>query len=820
MFTETRHRKAKEIFHKAISLDEGKRQLYLEQACPGDERLMQEVTQMLASDLKADALWEAEIQNEIAKRLTLVYEADSFDGTSGKLLNNRYQIESLLGEGSIGTVYRALDLQINSRPVAIKLLREQRYKSNNQKTDEWLKQKFLQEAEALSRVRHPGVIMVLDKGELADGRPFFVMEWVEGRPLRDAVKPYGMDFEQVSILVQQIGQALTAVHNKQVFHRDLKPDNIMLQSLGDGEEQAKLIDFGIAKVKDSEIGKETSITMVVGTLLYLAPEQINNQTVSAATDTYALGVIVYEMLTGRLPFNPEALDLRNAMAQLYELQQVPLQVKPCTLRASLPEAAEEAILKALSFDPTKRHQRARDFGEELAQALRNHKTTNYKEIEGSYQPLEEMKPQLAHILFMDIVEYSKRPMSQQRQIINQLQDIVRNAPAIKQARETNQVIILHTGDGMALSFFGEPLVSLECAKEIAKAMQSERDFELRMGLHTGPVYRIEDINANKNIAGGGINLAQRVMDCADAGHILLSKTYADYLIQLGDWTAHLFDLGECEVKHGVKLHLFNFYDGNIGNSNLPKKLPGKEPSPQPLPVYRWKHISVALIILILTGIFLSWKFSFDSGSTLYGTNKNVPVQDVKQRFVLSYSVNVQTFQGDKPAGKSIEMFGDTEGLIYFRNDDQIRFRFMSPEGGYLYLLNEGPQPDTKGKPVYHIMFPSTEDNDASAQLTANQQRIVPRETDPGIGFFGSTGTEKVWIIWSRVPVPRLEEVKRLNNPTDRGKITDTGQIERVQKFLKDYFMVTSVVERDVPNKRINLSAVDNCVVHLVTLAHR
>jgi serine/threonine protein kinase len=817
MAADERYRKAIEIFQQAVRLEAGQRPPYLKRACLGDEALLQEVERMLASDPQADGSGKAAIQNPIAESLTAAYGAHDHNSPIGTTLHHRYLIQSLLGEGGIGRVYRAIDLQVNSRPVAVKLLRADQYESKDRKKDEWLKRKFLQEAEALSRVRHPGVVMVLDKGELSDGRPFLVMEWVEGRSLRDAMKPYGMDVEQVAKLVQQIGQALTAVHHQQVFHRDLKPENIMLQSLGDGEEHIKLIDFGIAKVKGSEVGPETSQAIVAGTLPYLAPEQILGHTISAVTDTYTLGIIVYEMLTGRLPFNPEAQDAYIRIQQLCKLQQAGVRVRPRDLRASLPEATEAAILKALSFDPAERHQRSKDFGEELAQTLLDRQTAKQEEARGSRQSLEEMKPEPAHVLFMDIIEYSKRPMSQQRQVVNQLQDIVRHAGTVKRAREDHQIVILFTGDGMALGFFGEPLLSLECAKEIARAMQSQYDFELRMGLHTGPVYRIEDINANKNIAGGGINLAQRVMDCGDARHILLSKTYADYMIQLGEWTPHLRDLGECQVKHGLKLHLFNFYDGEVGNPSIPKKLLSKAPPPA---AHNWRRLYAALIILALIGGLLIWKLvsAYKSGPST--ASSGVALQEVKPNFALGYSVVVQTFARGGPSGAPIAMSGETEGSIYFRNDDRIRFHFTSPESGYLYLLNEGPQPGPDGKPIYHVIFPSTEDHRASAQIEANQRRIVPREENPAIGFFGSTGAEKVWMIWSRMPVAELEEIKGLNNPTDGGRIMVTGQIERIQRFLSEHSWPRPLIERDEAGKRTNLSAAGDMIVHSMTLEHR
>jgi class 3 adenylate cyclase len=177
--------------------------------------------------------------------------------------------------------------------------------------------------------------------------------------------------------------------------------------------------------------------------------------------------------------------------------------------------------------------------------------------------------EIAHVLFMDIVGYSKLLIDQQTQILQQLQDVVRNVENFRYAQATKQLISLPTGDGMALVFFGDPVAPIRCAIEISRVLQSRPEIMLRMGIHSGPVYRIADINANMNVAGGGINMAQRVMDCGDAGHILLSKRIADDLSQLSDWAGTLHDLGEVEVKHGVKVHVFNLYTDEIGNSAVP-----------------------------------------------------------------------------------------------------------------------------------------------------------------------------------------------------------------------------------------------------------
>lgn len=421
---------------------------------------------------------------------------------------------------------------------------------------------------------------------------------------------------------------------------------------------------------------------------------------------------------------------------------------------------------------------------------------------------------------MDIVGYSTRPMSQQRKVINQLQNVVRDSATVRRAREAQLVIILFTGDGMALGFFGEPLISLECAREVAKAVQSQHVFELRMGLHTGPVYRIEDINANKNIAGGGINIAQRVMDCGDAGHILLSKTYADYLLQLGEWAHHLRDLGECSVKHGLRLHLFNFYDGEVGNPETPRKLLRSGTTPSRLSI-KWKLlIAASALLMLIGGVFIRRLFfSPKAGQALTNTNSAV-VEEPAPKRVLNYSLVAQRYRGDKPVGNPITLYHDMDGAIYFREDDRIRFHFTSPQSGYIYLLNEGPKPDGDEKPIYHVMFPSTEDNDASALIEANQLKVIPREEDPAIGFFGGTGTEKVWIIWSAASVAQLEDVKRLNNPKDGGKINDTGQIDSIHRLLADHSLLKPAVERDEPNKRTKLNVTGDLLIYSVKLEHR
>jgi len=248
-------------------------------------------------------------------------------------------------------------------PVVIKFLLETAERS------EWLTRKFSQEAEALTRINHPGVVRVIDRDLSDDGRPFFVMELVKGRPLRVLMNSGPMNLSYVAQIARQIGNALHAAHQQGVFHRDLKPENIMIEHLSDGEEQIKLIDFGIAKVVNPQAGAETEVAIVAGSRQYIAPEQLLTQVASAATDIYALAIIVYEMVTGQLPFNPQGSTHFLVMQELMRLQRSESFTWPQSLRPDLPEAAQILLINALSFDPQRRPQNSRIFATDLAQAL-------------------------------------------------------------------------------------------------------------------------------------------------------------------------------------------------------------------------------------------------------------------------------------------------------------------------------------------------------------------------------------------------------------------------------------------------------------------
>jgi serine/threonine protein kinase len=282
----------------------------------------------------------------------------------GTTVNSRYLIERELGRGGIGVVYLARDLRLHDMPVVIKFLLD------DSTQNPWLSRKFLQEAEALTRIHHPGVVRVIDRDRTADGRPFFVMEFVKGVSLRSAIRPAGLDLAFAAAIVRDVGHALSAAHQEGVLHRDLKPENIMLETLSNGAQHAKLIDFGIAKVRDSREGASTELGTLAGSLQYMAPEQLLGTPASVASDIYAFAVVAYELLTGRCPFNPDAPNQIAAIPQLMTLQRSGQVVPPQQLRPSVSAAAQAIVLRGLAFDPTARLADARQFGDDLAQALR------------------------------------------------------------------------------------------------------------------------------------------------------------------------------------------------------------------------------------------------------------------------------------------------------------------------------------------------------------------------------------------------------------------------------------------------------------------
>src|SRR5256886_1888160 len=184
---------------------------------------------------------------------------------------------------------------------------------------------------------------------------------------------------------------------------------------------------------------------------------------------------------------------------------------------------------------------------------------------------KEIQLEIAHVLFIDVVGYSKVSINEQRAAIAELTQAVRASEQFQNAEAGGRLIKIPTGDGMALVFYKSPEEPVECALEISRALKGNPKIQLRMGVHSGPVSGVIDVNGQANLAGAGLNMAQRVMDCGDAGHILLSKRVADDLGEYEHWRPLLHDLGECEVKHGMRISIVNLHADEVGNPQLPKK---------------------------------------------------------------------------------------------------------------------------------------------------------------------------------------------------------------------------------------------------------
>src|SRR4029434_5500839 len=225
----------------------------------------------------------------------------------------------------------------------------------------------------------------------------------------------------------------------------------------------------------------------------------------------------------------------------------------------------------------------------------------------------DVKLEIGHVLFIDIVGYSKLLITDQSERLQKLKEIVWGTEQFRQAQAEGKLLRLPTGDGGALVFRNHLEAPVLCAMEISKELKRHPEIQVRMGIHSGPVNEITDLNAQANIAGAGINIAQRVMDCGDAGHILLSKHVADDLEQYPQWRSELHDLGECDVKHGVRIHAVNLYTDHLGNPATPEKFkrpdvevaaPAAKQAPSKWNMPKWALMGAVVAVVVMG--FLLW----------------------------------------------------------------------------------------------------------------------------------------------------------------------------------------------------------------------
>jgi TolB-like protein/class 3 adenylate cyclase/Flp pilus assembly protein TadD len=227
----------------------------------------------------------------------------------------------------------------------------------------------------------------------------------------------------------------------------------------------------------------------------------------------------------------------------------------------------------------------------------------------SAEPTPDLQLEIAHLLLIDVVGYSKLLTNEQIELLQELNQLVRSTECFRMAEASGKLIRVPTGDGMALLFSHSPEEPVRCAVEIARTLPQHPHIQVRMGIHSGPINRIKDVNDKTNVAGAGINVAQRVLDCGDAGHVLLSAHIAEDLVQYRHWQPYLHDLGECEVKHGLRLHLFNLYKDGLGNPQVPEKLRRRRwkqsaAAVRPVGPSRWPKVPL-VVALLLSAIALA-----------------------------------------------------------------------------------------------------------------------------------------------------------------------------------------------------------------------
>src|SRR3984893_1332745 len=226
----------------------------------------------------------------------------------------------------------------------------------------------------------------------------------------------------------------------------------------------------------------------------------------------------------------------------------------------------------------------------------------------SAEPKADLQLEIGHLLLIDLVGYSRLLVNEQVEQMQELNRVVRSTECFQAAEKNKRLGRVPTGDGMVLLFFRSPEEPVRCALEIQQALKEHPNIQLRMGIHSGPVNQVTDVNDEVNVAGSGINVGQRLLGAGDAGHILLSKHLADDLAQYRHWQPYLQDLGECEVKHGLRLHIFNLYKEGLGNPALPEKLKRRKRWKQSVPIHPitpagWPKSVLVVASLLSAGAF-------------------------------------------------------------------------------------------------------------------------------------------------------------------------------------------------------------------------
>ena len=557
---------------------------------------------------------------------------------------SHYKIIEKLGEGGMGIVYKAEDLRLD-RVVALKFL------SHQIGDDEAAKARLLQEAKAASAVNHQNVCIVYDIGE-SEGKKFISMEYVDGETLRKKFSVSPIPLNEAVSYALQMGEGLAAAHDKGIIHRDVKPDNIMVSSNG----VVKVMDFGLAKLRDAYL--RSRATSTVGTLAYMAPEQIQGGDVDARADIFGFGVVLYEMLTQRLPFRGA-----HEAAMMYSI----LHEEPESIQKHLPDAPPELIhllQKALEKEPADRYQSIHEMVTDIRR-IQKRSTSSIVPPGGRSAAHDSGQRRLAAIMFTDMVGYSattQRNEALALELLSTHRRIIRSVFPAFGGKEVGTI-----GDGFFLEFTSA-LEASRCACAIQKSMREyndgvgkEQQIYLRIGVHIGDVISVED-----NVQGDGVNIAARIEPLAEPGGICISEDVARQIKNKIDMP--LLKLGKAELKN-IQLPL------DIYTIALPwekQRVPGSDRlrfSLRRKGVRRAiARVSALIVLAGLFALFQWWQRSSQHPAQLSGTSAAIkPDSSVRTETIThfgpdvegkSLSPNIIRNNKEKPAGTTQESITD------------------------------------------------------------------------------------------------------------------------------------------------------------------
>src|SRR6266403_4614108 len=450
--TPARFQTIEEIYRAALDQEPDKISTFLDTACGGDEVLRRKVEALLASRHRASSFIETSAVG-IASRIIENGQADSLVGQT----IGHYKISKPIGSGGMGEVYLATDIKAG-RKAALKLL-PMHFTGDAERLH-----RFQQEAHALVGLNHPNILTVYEIGE-DHSTNYIASELIEGETLRQRLER-GPTLQCEAIdAATQVASALVAAHNAGIVHRDIKPENIMLRPDG----YVKVLDFGIAKLAEQEVPVtiptdealllvETNLGSILGTVRYMSPEQARGAPVDKSTDIWSLGVVLYEMVTGRAPFTGETPG--EAMHSILETEPPPL----TRYITQIPAQLQQIIRKTLRKDRAERYQSAHELVEALqslrrrmefkAELERSHSSPGRTNMSGEVK--KEIQLEIAHVLFIDIVGYSKLSMDDQHAAIEELNQIVGASEQFQRAEAVGRLIKIPTGDGIALVFYTSP----------------------------------------------------------------------------------------------------------------------------------------------------------------------------------------------------------------------------------------------------------------------------------------------------------------------------------------------------------------------------